>query len=404
MRRISLICLALSLLFASSGQSQEKYKLGLQIRYRFEIDNKDFSGETAPNDFNLLRTRLAVTLTPSADLEGFVQVQDARVFGEETSTLTDGSADNLDLHQAYFQIKNLCKLPVDLKAGRMEVTYGSERFIGAVGWSNIGRSFDGGILRLRQDRSTLDIFNLKEVELLQTGDAGDRNVIGFNADLKLFQAQTTQVFLLWQRMQPTEQLNRFTPGIYLSGKEGDFRHTVELAYQFGKVAGMDVAAYLFAVDLGYAFRQTRLQPDFSAGVDFLSGDDDPEKGDYKVFDTMYATGHKFYGYMDYFTNIPAHTYGLGLLDLHVGLTVKPCEKSAVNVVYHHFAANQDFTLSDGSTSRSFGDEVDLTANHNYNEFLTLTLGASLFAPGEIFKQTKGEDTSTWFYLMALVNL
>lgn len=404
MRRIFLIGLALVSLFSSSGLSQEKYKLGLQIRYRFELDDKDFNQETAPNDFNLLRTRLAVTLTPSSDLEGFVQIQDARVYGEETGTLADGSADNLDLHQAYFLVKNLGKLPVDLKAGRMEVSYGSERFIGAVGWSNIGRAFDGGILRLRQDRFTLDVFNLKEVELQQTGDTGDRNVIGFNADLKLVAAQTTQVFLLWQRMQPTQQLNRFTPGMYLSGKEGGFRHTVELAYQFGKVEEMDVAAYLFALNVGYTFRKTRMQPDLSAGAEYLSGDDDPEQGDYKVFDTMYPTGHKFHGFMDYFINIPAHTYGLGLFDLHAGLTLNPCDKSAVNVVYHHFESTQKFTLNDGSTSKAFGDEVDLTANHHYNDYLAITLGASLFAPGEIFKQSKGEDTSTWFYVMAQVNL
>ena len=37
---------------------------------------------------------------------------------------------------------------------------------------------------------------------------------------------------------------------------------------------------------------------------------------YNVFNTLYATNHKYYGFMDYFIDIPRHTYGLGLIDIH----------------------------------------------------------------------------------------
>jgi hypothetical protein len=129
---------------------------------------------------------------------------------------------------------------------------------------------------------------------------------------------------------------------------------------------------------------------------------DPEK--FKVFNTLYATNHKYYGFMDYFLNIPANTLGLGLMDVHVKAEILPFNKFKAALAFHMFNANADFTLLDGSTSTSFGSEVDLTLIYTYNRAVTFQGGFSLFSPGDIFKQTRGEDMSTWGYLMAVVNL
>ena len=58
----------------------------------------------------------------------------------------------LILHQAYFSVNKLFDLPLNLKLGRMELSYGPQRLIGAVGWHNVGRSFDGGILQLNTEK------------------------------------------------------------------------------------------------------------------------------------------------------------------------------------------------------------------------------------------------------------
>lgn len=64
--------------------------------------------------------------------------------------------------------------------------------------------------------------------------------------------------------------------------------------------------------------------------DLLSGDADPNDGDTKVFDTMFATNHKFYGFADMFLNISVHTGGQGLQDLAVkGSQGKPRSLSRV---------------------------------------------------------------------------
>ncbi|MCH7974261.1 MAG: hypothetical protein IH949_10305 [Bacteroidetes bacterium] len=108
--------------------------------------------------------------------------------------------------------------------------------------------------------------------------------------------------------------------------------------------------------------------------------------------------------MDYFLNIPANTFGLGLLDIHAKASIVPFQKSIVSAAYHLFKSNEDYTLLNGNTSSSFGSEVDLTLSYKYSKEVKFVGGLSFFVPGDIFKEKKEKDTSTWAYLMAVVNL
>ncbi len=405
MKKFVLLLLSLTLLmsgltFAGDG---DWMKLSLQIRHRFEMNGKDFNSDTSLNNYNLMRTRLGLAFKPMKNAMAFVQVQDSRFWGEELSTLGDGSADNFDLHQAYFKINKLFGANIALKMGRMEVIYGPQRLIGAVGWHNIGRSFDGVILTFFGEKFKLDLFNLKEIERLEFGDEGDKNVIGLYGDFKIFKGETFQAFLIWQKLDPTDDLSRFTGGIYAKGESSGFRHELELAFQGGKIAGMDVSAFMAALNFGYTFSGS-IKPDLAFGFDYLSGDDNGADGKFKVFDTLYATNHKYYGFMDYFLNIPLNTFGLGIMDIHATLSIKPTAKSSLALKYHNFQAAKDAVLMNGSTGKSFGSEFDLTFTLKYNKHLSFVAGASYFSPGAIFKERRGEDGSTWFYLMTIFNI
>lgn len=399
---------ALALCALAPALAQEttfpSYSLDGQLRYRYEWSDRDFDAGRDGVAFNLLRTRLGVHFLPAAHTEVFVQFQDARTLGEETSTLTDGAADNLDLHQGFLRLSDLFGAPVDLQLGRFEVRYGGERLLGAVGWHNVGRSFDGVRLRLHPDRLSLDVFNLKQTEALEPGGTGDLNVFGAYGDAKLLAGYATQGYVIWQRGNPSSTLNRYTAGAYLRGRSGRLMPEAELAYQGGTLDDRDVSAFLVALQLGYAFPDVTAAPVLTAGVDYLSGDDDPDDGTVKVFDTLYATNHKFYGFMDFFLNLPVHTLGLGLRDVHAGVAVTPEKGLTLRLTYHNFSANEDFNLADGTTTTRFGDEVDVTAVYRYNPKVAFTGGASLFVPGAIFEQTRGDDTATWLYLMTTVTL
>ena len=408
MKRILFLILMLAVPVVTPVAAQDeafpRYTFLGQVRHRFEVNARDFNDDTDPIAFNLLRTRLGVRFFPIENVEALLQIQDSRMFGEELNTLTDGDADQLDLHQGYVRITNLFNRPVDLQLGRFEAVYGAQRLIGAVGWHNVGRSFDGVLLRLHPRNVKIDLFNLKLVEKLEPGGKGDLNVMGAYGDFQLIENYTTQAFVIWQRANPSSELNRFTLGLYLAGTTANFRPEIDLAYQGGEREGIDVSALLVAVNLGYTVPGVSLRPTFSAGIDYLSGDDDPADDTFKVFDTLYATNHKFYGFMDYFLNIPVHTLGLGLRDIHAKIAFKPHQDLSLRLAYHNFSANEDFTLADGATTTRFGDEIDFTLVFNYNQRVSFTGGASVFAPGAIFEETRGSDLGLWGYLMTVVNL
>lgn len=402
MKQFAYIVLLLGLLLPSQANGQQTWKINGQVRHRLEVDDKDFISDKKPITFNLLRTRLGLQVTPFENTLGFIQLQDSRTFGEARSTLA-GKAPNFDLHQGYFKLIDLFGAPIDLQVGRFEANYSNQRLIGAVAWHNVGRSFDGVRATVHPGESKVDLFNFKETAQRQPGNEGDRNVLGAYGDLQIVKGFVTQPFIIWQRSVPQESLSRYTAGLYFNGTS-HFKPEIEIAYQGGKKDSLDVSAFLVAVNLGYTFAASTLAPGISVGIDYLSGDNDDSDGSFKVFDTLYGTNHKFYGLMDYFLNIPRDTFGKGLRDIHVKATLKPADKLQLLLAYHHFGANEDVELSDGSTSKQFGNEVDVVLRFTYNKQVAFQGGGGVFAPGTVFSDLKGSDLGGWLYLMTAVNL
>jgi hypothetical protein len=129
-----------------------------QVRLRTELDGRDFSNSTHPLTFASSRIRLGVEKTFGKKLTLFIQVQDSRVFGSESGTLSNSK--NLDLHQGYVELNKLFNWNWSIQAGRFEVSYGTQRFFGAVGWHYVGRSFDGVRLVIAPKGFNLHLFGL----------------------------------------------------------------------------------------------------------------------------------------------------------------------------------------------------------------------------------------------------
>ncbi|GAB4170703.1 MAG: alginate export family protein [Calditrichia bacterium] len=401
MKRLTTVLL---LLLTVTLWGQGTWTFDGQVRHRFERMNVDFNKDTKAQSVNLLRSRLGFKYQNGENLYGYIQIQDARVWGEEGSTLFDGDADNMDFHQAYVKIRNLLGLPITMKLGRMEVKYGNERFFGDVNFYQNGQSFDGVIFKYKGERYKIDIFNLKETEAFNFGDLGDKNVLGIYSHLDLFKDYKTQLFLFNDRQEYARNLNRFTVGFYAAGEQGDLKHTTEFAYQLGRINGLDVSAYMFALNIGYKLSNMSYNPEIWGGIDYLSGDDDATDANYNTFNTLYADNHKFYGYMDYFFNIPGNTFGAGLMDIHVKVAFEPIEKMNAIIKFHNFQAAKDITLLNGDKSKTYGNEIDFKIKYPANDQVVFKAGYSIFMPGNIFKDYRGDDTSNWFYLMTVVNL
>ncbi len=396
--KIILLCL-----FVYGSSEAQDVEFSAQIRARSIMDAKDFNNNSDPITFNELRTRLNAVFSAPKGISGFVQIQDSRVFGSEPSTLSDTK--NLDIHQAYGIVSDIFGLPFDVKFGRMEVKFGNERIIGAVGWSNVGRSFDGSILTYKSSVADIHILGFQINESNLPGDSLDQTLGGVWAELKMFNNYKTDVFILTENTWLTDN-NRYTLGFYAKGNVGNFNHEIEFAYQLGEIviAGgtNDVSAFMFAYNAGYKFA-SKWQQVLSAGIDFLSGDDDFTDGDYNMFNTLYATNHKFYGHMDYFINVPNQTMGLGLIDIHAKYSMVPWKPIRFGADVHLFYAVVENDLVNGNT-KDFGFEADIYGSYKYSQNLSFQGGMSLFAPGDLYKMVVSGDTAFWGYGMVILNL
>ena len=106
----------------------------------------------------------------------------------------------------------------------------------------------------------------------------------------------------------------------------------------------------------------------------IIGDDDPAGGKQKVFDTLFATNHAFYGHADVFTNLPVHTGGRGLQDLAARLSISPMRGLILSVDGHAFFAAR----KSGSDSRRFGEELDFAVSLPIRRSAKLKAGLSYF--------------------------
>lgn len=411
MKRLLALILPILLMTANAG-AQSVIDWSGELRLRSETDGRNFDLDTRANTYTLSRARLGATIRPAQNISVFLQVQDSRVFGSEPSTLANTA--NLDLHQGYFQVRGFLADNIDLKAGRMELSYGNERLIGSVGWHNVGRSFDGGVIGLNFDQVTVDIMalNIREVHnyapvatpgAVQAVDDTGHNLLGIYSKTKLQDNMDGDFYLLYEqdRVRVGEagnrRLSRFTLGTWLRGSGETFSWQTESALQFGKTAGTDILAFMFTGQL--AFRpDSESISQIAIGFDYLSGTG-AEENDYKTFDPVYHTGHKFYGFMDYFISIPAQTFNRGLMDLYLQSSFRFSSTITLDAWLHNFWFQQKLA---GETFA--GTELDLVSNWKYHDNLTFMIGWSIFQPGDVMKLIfQNDDLAYYGYISARVH-
>ena len=395
----------LMLLFVPATAAQEmpsSVEIGGQVRQRTQLDDKDFSSSTSPDDFHELRTRLNAGFTPVDRVKAFVQIQDSRRFGNGSGTLAPPT-NTFDLHQAYFKLNGLFDTPVSLKLGRQELAYGNQRLIGAVGWHPRGRTFDGAVLAYDTKAASVDVFAARLAPGFSgttTSGEGSNNLLGIYSTWSVAKQQTLEVFAILDNntrdVGSETSLTRFTPGVTLKGTFSQVSYTLEGAYQGGDNAGQTIGASLLSAKADYTF-ETSGSPSVGGGYTRLSGDANPSDDEFGTFNTLFATNHKFYGYMDFFLSIPSQASN-GLQDAHLTASANVTEKLGVSAKVHHFME------ADAPSSRSteaYGQEVDLTLSYQFADPVSVTVGTSAFFPGDA--QAPNGDTAYWGYVMTSVN-
>lgn len=366
-----------------------------EVRSRTEYDAP--GGAANADVFTMLRSRFGVRVEPTHGLSLVLQLQDSRVLGTEGNRASS-AVDVFDLHQGYVQLVTPWRgSDLALRAGRQEIALGNERLVGAVNWSNTGRTFDGARVSLAPsgtsgtDRWSVTSFAaMMEENGRRFGGAApgasplpDHVVLGAYASTGAAAKPGADVTLLYDG----GAVYRSFSDAHRTTADARVRVVLPLAIRVELEGAVQTGAQSYVPATGTptaqsvrawlaGARTTRAigRGTATAGVDLLSGDDAPTDGRYSAFSTMFGTNHPFYGLLDLIGDPATTTKDRGLRDLFVTAAHPATPWLASRVELHRF------NLATGA-ERRLGTEADIVAPVRLAAGTTLELGYALFRAG-----------------------
>ena len=371
-----------------------------EVRVRCEYNNntdESFNKDDATVHQTLMRTRLNINAEINDNASIFMQFQDSRRFGDPESGDV-GDHGDVYLHQGYITVNQLWNNGIGVKIGRFEVKTGNERVLGAVGWSNVGRVWDGTQFFCNSDNIDFTGYWLRPRDDFNEVENSDFDIFGISANLKTINLELFG-FYLKDAVKPIpadSSINRVEGmvfGLYHFREHNQFDFTLNAVYQTGKYAlgsEYDVAAYLITFEAGYSF-DSNMNPRLAAGIDLASGDDEFADDKYSAYYEYAYTGHKFRGYMDYFVASDL----AGLIDIMLRGKLNPVDGWTVKGDFHLFSSAVEYN-ADGD--KSYGSEFDITVSTSKISGVKFDAGFSMFMPSEKW-QGDDAETALWYYLM-----
>jgi hypothetical protein len=463
MKRNLSIAIAVTVLMVAATVAQAAdVTFSGQVRPRFNIDT-DSSDITSPAEFFDTRVRLNAKANVNANTEVFLQLQSVGVWGggaanSGTREATGGgtgagdAAEASDLlndvgfHQAYLTLKNLANTGLDAKIGRQEIVIDGHRLFGHTGWTQGAQTNDAIRLTHAAGNHSLSYTFLQgdEADSVANSNAGDETVqILYASTQGILGGSLSGIFTITN--DDNAETNRqdatqwFTVGARQKGKIAGLDYRVEFYHQFGDAAAptdmafvtnlagtgniVDRDAQMVGVRVGKTFAN-KLGVTF--WYDMLTGiDDDGAAADEMTqFDTMYDTGHKFYGFMDlYLHRGGAGTGFYGMQDFAIKAKMPIRAGWTAKADMHWFRTHTDLTGGDSDTVRAadasipndnalgndLGSELDLTLVHKYDSNTTIAAGYSHYwstvtfahlnaAGGATSATGDSNDDADWMYV------
>jgi hypothetical protein len=394
-------------------EAETEVEFSGQVRIRNEFDNKEFDPLLVRREYTYLRTRLAAEAVVDGNTHVFIQLQDSRRFGDNNASGTLNDLKNIDLHQGYVQIDRLWLDGWGMKAGRFELGLGNQRVFGTVGWSNVGRSWEGAMSWYENPGLKLTGLWLKRMERDYSEGNADFEIFGLYGN---FRSASLDVFGFYEYDASTlnlpagmNRLDRVNIGAYFHRLYQRLDLAANGVYQFGKqpteiyptAEELDIAAFMVTFEAGYNFHG-RADARLAVGIDYASGDDDGTDDKFQTYDNLYYTAHKFNGYMDYF--VPARVAGkpyenAGLVDLILRGELTPATQWKINGDFHYFMTAVDYVDFADMETKDVGMEIDLSISTTSVAGVNISAGGSAFFPKESFAGVENPDPGYWLYSM-----
>lgn len=433
MKNFYVLCFCMLLPALAVAQNDSKtddaWKFFGQAQIRTELDGRDFLDKTFPQSFSCMRLRFGAEKSFLKDIDFKISLQDARVLGEENSTIVN--LKNIDLYEGYVKVNNIFQQPLSVQAGRFEMSYGSTRIIGSNQWNYRARAFDGVRAKYQMEHCYVDVFSVIQNKFTDyySGatpsqyvypEASDSsyNIYGLWSSFDINYNNKIDAFAYYDANRKKSDkkdwdLSRYTGGLEYNFKYDNISLLLSGAYQCGTAKKLDVNAYRAAFEFKYTMNAVGI----ILGTDILSGtsaDNETKKRRTTTFSNDFAGKHAFFGYMNYFSDIVKSTANRGINDFW--LRAEYSAKSSPwygELTYHYMMTNQDYRIVKSigyDEKNNLGNEIDLVLRYNIAKVANLEGGVCAFMPEDVMKaiwqlnNIKREDMAFYSYLMLKVNI
>jgi len=438
------IAVAVFMMMSTVAQAAD-VTFGGEFRPRYNIDN-DTSDDTSTNHFFDTRVRLNAKANVNPNTEVFLQFQSVGVWGgsqdsgggtRESEGAGTGAGDaaeasdelqDVGFHQATLTLKNFGGSGVDAKIGRQEVVVDGHRLFGHTGWTQGAETKDAIRLTHAAGNHSLNYTYIQgdENDGVANSNDSDLGVHFIHAAAKGIMGGTLSgIFVITNDYNSSalsgDNEDWYTIGARQKGKIGGLDYRIEFYHQFGDggviantcscgITGagaqaaeeVDRDAQMFGVRVGKTFKNAAWSPTITLWYDLLTGvdDDDASGGDWGAFDVHYDTGHKFYGFMDFYLNRTGQNSGwFGMEDLALKTKMSPAPGWTLKGDLHHFRTQTDISGGDANTvvaahdqtngnamDPDLGSELDLTLVHKYDANTKISVGYSHYWTTTTFSQ------------------
>ncbi len=358
------------------------------------------------DDYVIQRFLLSSDLHLTDRFRVFSQIVSGFQLGEE-SVPSPQQDDVLDLQQAFadYRFGEAEDLNLTLRAGRMEMGFGSYRLVSPRDPTNVRLNFDGARATLAWEGVRIDAFLTRPVEqergVFNDGENDNQTFWGLYSTLPLTPSRSLNADFYYLGLR--RELARFSSGVgtddrhsigtRMWGKSQGFDYDVEAVFQFGTFAQTDILAWTVASNLGYSWQNAAWKPRLGVKADVASGDTNPN-------DNTTGTFYALFPRQGYFSELnllaPANFF-----DVHPIVQFSPVDALTVSASWDPFwrFSADDAVYGPGriaipaaaSDSLYVGSTFDLQVEWAVSRQLTVTGYYGHFFKGDVVQDAGGKD-------------
>ena len=341
------------------------------FRYRLKNDTSEDVIKNKISSSSELRTRLGLKIINENAMGHFV-IQDSRTVGEsKNNSGITGQTLPVFFHQAYFNLKlNKHSLTI----GRFELAFGNQRIIAKNNWNNVGRSFEGVLLKGHNEILDLNYhaFSLPLHEHISNhhDNSKDNWLSGVYLN-KYFTAEpgnklSTEAYYMFSQ----DSTEKYSYNMFGSRIEVNW-NLLLLESEFAFQLNDSINANLFSINFGFQPEKYKFFNSITVGFEQVSGDDTTTLDKEEGFSKYFGARHKHHGFYDYKEHKKyfGHLHD-GLNEINIKTNFKLMNYSSLLIAFHNFTSSYK--------KEKYGSEFDFILKTRHNKQLSSELGVCLY--------------------------